>query len=116
MLKLWFLQIWCAAGIDLTGGQTKDGGSLVGSSSVFYKDAAESSATSCDGAEDAVQTLAAELDQSNWERQEAESLERRLSSLVWIISSASGTHGTCNVPSLFLVKIRLIKVNALQIQ
>ena len=28
-------QIWCAAGVDTTGGRTKDGGSIVGAS-VFY--------------------------------------------------------------------------------
>ena len=29
------VQIWCAAGVNLTGGRTKDGGSIVGGS-VFY--------------------------------------------------------------------------------
>ena len=28
-------QIWCAAGVNLTGGKTRDGGSVVGAS-VFY--------------------------------------------------------------------------------
>ena len=28
-------QIWCAAGVNLTGGRTRDGGSVVGAS-VFY--------------------------------------------------------------------------------
>lgn len=28
-------QIWCAAGVNLTGGRTKDGGNIVGAS-VFY--------------------------------------------------------------------------------
>ena len=31
------LQIWCAAGVNLTGGKTRDGGSIVGAS-VFYSD------------------------------------------------------------------------------
>ena len=83
-------QIWCAVGIDLTGGQTKDGGSLVGSSSVFYKDDSTLSSGHVSVADDAIQTLAAELDESRWEREEAEMWERRLSSLDWIISSASG--------------------------
>ena len=30
-------QIWCAAGVDLSGGRTKDGGSAIGAS-VFYTD------------------------------------------------------------------------------
>ena len=34
-MKLLFFQIWCAAGVDMSGGRTKDGGSIVGAS-VFY--------------------------------------------------------------------------------
>ena len=30
-------QIWCAAGVNLSGGRTKDGGDIVGAS-VFYHD------------------------------------------------------------------------------
>lgn len=30
-----FLQLWCAAGVILSGGRTRDGGSIVGAS-VFY--------------------------------------------------------------------------------
>ena len=96
------MKIWCAAGIDLTGGQTKDGGSLVGSgSSVFYKGggdpAAAAEAAVDETAQDAVQTLAAELAESRKERLEAEMSERRLSSLVWIISSASDAKGRSRV-------------------
>ena len=32
------MQIWCAAGVDLSGGKTKDGGSVFGATSVFYAD------------------------------------------------------------------------------
>lgn len=86
------MKIWCAAGIDLTGGQTKDGGSMVGSS-VFYNPipADSSQADEADANKsDAIQTLAAELAESQWEREDAEMWERRLSSLVWIINSATG--------------------------
>lgn len=31
------LQLWCAAGVNLSGGKTRDGGSIVGAS-VFYSD------------------------------------------------------------------------------
>lgn len=31
------LQLWCAAGVNLSGGKTRDGGSIVGAS-VFYND------------------------------------------------------------------------------
>lgn len=34
------MKIWCAAGVDLSGGKTQDGGSAFGSSSVFYTDSA----------------------------------------------------------------------------
>lgn len=34
-------QIWCAAGVNLTGGKTRDGGSVVGAS-VFYSSPPES--------------------------------------------------------------------------
>ena len=90
------MKIWCAAGIDLTGGQTKDGGSMVGSS-VFYNPIppGDSAVTDSDG--DAVQSLAAELDESQWERNDAEMAERRLSSLVWIISSATEHAGKSRV-------------------
>lgn len=90
------MKIWCAAGIDLTGGQTKDGGSMVGSS-VFYNPLPADSgptltgeSSDCTNKKDAIQTLAAELAESQWEREDAEMWERRLSSLVWIINSATG--------------------------
>ncbi|XP_045029280.1 JNK-interacting protein 3 isoform X5 [Daphnia magna] len=90
------MKIWCAAGIDLTGGQTKDGGSMVGSS-VFYNPLPADSGPTLTGEssdytnkKDAIQTLAAELAESQWEREDAEMWERRLSSLVWIINSATG--------------------------
>lgn len=34
------MKIWCAAGVDLSGGKTQDGGSAIGASSVFYTDSA----------------------------------------------------------------------------
>lgn len=30
-------QVWCAAGVNLTGGRTRDGGTIVGAS-IFYKE------------------------------------------------------------------------------
>ena len=93
---IWFTQIWCAVGIDLTGGQTKDGGSMVGSS-VFYKPDPSEVSPPSDGTDgkktDAVQSLAAELAESQQERENAGNWERQLSSLVWIISSATGIYG-----------------------
>lgn len=37
-----FLQIWCAAGVLLTGGRTPDGGYIVGDSVFYSKPPAES--------------------------------------------------------------------------
>lgn len=34
-----FEKLWCAVGVNLSGGKTRDGGSVVGAS-VFYKDVA----------------------------------------------------------------------------
>lgn len=34
-------QLWCAAGVNLSGGKTRDGGSIVGAS-VFYSDVSAS--------------------------------------------------------------------------
>lgn len=34
------VQIWCAAGVDLSGGKTQDGGSVIGATSLFYTDSA----------------------------------------------------------------------------
>ena len=82
------MKIWCAAGIDLTGGQTKDGGSMVGSS-VFYNDDLPKEKPM--NSSDPIQSLASELATSQKEREDAEMAERRLSSLVWIISSATGS-------------------------
>lgn len=62
---------------------------MVGSS-VFYNPIPVADGKSSNEGADAVQSLAAELDESKWEREDAEMFERRLSSLVWIISSATG--------------------------
>ncbi|XP_046390896.1 JNK-interacting protein 3 isoform X4 [Ischnura elegans] len=37
-------QVWCAAGVDLTGGRTSDGGSIVGASVFYLKSPTEGSA------------------------------------------------------------------------
>lgn len=43
-------QIWCAAGVNLTGGRTKDGGCVVGAS-VFYSSPPETDRAIGDGTE-----------------------------------------------------------------
>ncbi|XP_070157086.1 C-Jun-amino-terminal kinase-interacting protein 4 isoform X5 [Polyergus mexicanus] len=82
------MKIWCGAGVNLSGGKTRDGGCMVGGS-VFY--AAEAQETTIGNAkteaEDAVEHLDKELQESENRRLEAERWEQQLSSLVWICTS-----------------------------
>ncbi|XP_029166665.1 JNK-interacting protein 3 isoform X2 [Nylanderia fulva] len=84
------MKIWCGAGVNLSSGKTRDGGCMVGGS-VFY--AAEAQETTGVGsgvraeAEDAVEHLDKELQESESRRLEAERWEQQLSSLVWICTS-----------------------------
>ena len=80
-------QIWCGAGVNLSGGKTRDGGSMVGGSVFYAAEARESNSTSKTEAEDAVEHLDKELQESEQRRLEAERLEQQLSSLVWICTS-----------------------------
>ncbi|KAI4904753.1 hypothetical protein NFI96_025112 [Prochilodus magdalenae] len=88
------MKLWCAAGVNLTGGKTRDGGSIVGAS-VFYRDVSgvESGSLSprqTKGSQSSLERLEQELkDQEKELRQQDE-----LSSLVWICTS---THTTSNV-------------------
>ena len=56
----YLFQIWCAAGVDLTGGKTKDGGSIVGAS-VFYENPPESEINKKGDGKDDVEKLDDEL-------------------------------------------------------
>uniref|UniRef100_A0A8C3AHL5 C-Jun-amino-terminal kinase-interacting protein 4 n=1 Tax=Cyclopterus lumpus TaxID=8103 RepID=A0A8C3AHL5_CYCLU len=76
------MKLWCAAGVNLSGGKTRDGGSIVGAS-VFYNDVP--------GPESPKKKLGSqssldELDQDLKLRQHDE-----LSSLVWICTSTEST-------------------------
>ena len=53
-------QIWCAAGVALTGGKTRDGGSVVGAS-VFYSSPPESETNPRVDSKDEVEKLNQEL-------------------------------------------------------
>ena len=88
------VQIWCAAGVNLTGGRTADGGDIVGAS-VFYTSpppvqAAASPATE----QDEISRLDAEIKEGESVRAEAAAAEQQLSSLVWICTS---THSISKV-------------------
>ncbi|XP_067286848.1 C-Jun-amino-terminal kinase-interacting protein 4 isoform X2 [Pseudorasbora parva] len=88
------MKLWCAAGVNLSGGKTRDGGSIVGAS-VFYKDVSG-------GESDPVGLRKKRGSQSSLDRLEQELKEQEkelrhqdeLSSLVWICTS---THTTSKV-------------------
>ena len=82
-----FIQIWCAAAVDMSGGRTKDGGSIVGAS-VFYHDVPESEAAKLDK----IAELDSELQSGSKNVKEA--AQQNLSSLVWICTS---THSISKV-------------------
>ncbi|KAK6629503.1 hypothetical protein RUM43_003320 [Polyplax serrata] len=85
------MKVWCAAGVNLTGGKTKDGGSIVGAS-VFYSKTdspeKETEALPSDDSEPHITELEEELKEAKKIREESETLEQRLSSLVWICTSS----------------------------
>ncbi|XP_056011904.1 C-Jun-amino-terminal kinase-interacting protein 4-like isoform X22 [Ostrea edulis] len=84
------VKIWCAAGVNLTGGRTRDGGSVVGAS-VFYSSLPESESESRKEVKDEVDRLNQELKDHEKGLKDAD--KEQLSSLVWIChSSGSSTH------------------------
>lgn len=88
------MKIWCAAGVNLTGGRTRDGGSIVGAS-VFYSQSASSGvALTVKGEISELEQLDEELRAQERDRIESEELEQSLSSFVWICTS---THSVSKV-------------------
>ncbi|XP_076749148.1 JNK-interacting protein syd isoform X7 [Xylocopa sonorina] len=81
------MKIWCGAGVNLSGGKTRDGGSMVGGSVFYAAEAQEMSASTKTEAEDAIEHLDKELQENENQRIEAEQVEQQLSSLVWICTS-----------------------------
>ncbi|KAM9837654.1 C-Jun-amino-terminal kinase-interacting protein 4 [Aulostomus maculatus] len=81
------MKLWCAAGVNLSGGKTRDGGSIVGAS-VFYSDVSgQESPRKKVGSQSSLDKLDQELkDQQKELRQQDE-----LSSLVWICTSTQST-------------------------
>uniref|UniRef100_A0A2K6S8V0 C-Jun-amino-terminal kinase-interacting protein 4 n=1 Tax=Saimiri boliviensis boliviensis TaxID=39432 RepID=A0A2K6S8V0_SAIBB len=86
------MKLWCAVGVNLSGGKTRDGGSVVGAS-VFYKDVA---GLDTEGSEQrsASQSSLDKLDQELKEQQKELKNQEELSSLVWICTS---THSATKV-------------------
>lgn len=73
--------------MNLSGGKTRDGGSMVGGSVFYAAEARENNSVVKVEAEDAVEHLDKELQESEQRRLEAERLEQQLSSHVWICTS-----------------------------
>ncbi|XP_026280597.1 C-Jun-amino-terminal kinase-interacting protein 4 isoform X4 [Frankliniella occidentalis] len=83
------LQIWCAAGVNLSGGKTRDGGSIVGAS-IFYSNPSEETCANISESDEKaspVRCLEEELEEGERLAKEAEIEEQQLSSLVWICTS-----------------------------
>ncbi|XP_077827201.1 C-Jun-amino-terminal kinase-interacting protein 4 isoform X16 [Macaca mulatta] len=85
-------KLWCAVGVNLSGGKTRDGGSVVGAS-VFYKDVAGLD-TEGSKQRSASQSSLDKLDQELKEQQKELKNQEELSSLVWICTS---THSATKV-------------------
>ncbi|XP_068160973.1 C-Jun-amino-terminal kinase-interacting protein 4 isoform X2 [Antennarius striatus] len=81
------MKLWCAAGVNLSGGKTRDGGSIVGAS-VFYNDISEhESPKKKIGSQSSLE----KLDQELKEQQKELRQQDELSSLVWICTSTTST-------------------------
>uniref|UniRef100_A0A452RUM5 Sperm associated antigen 9 n=1 Tax=Ursus americanus TaxID=9643 RepID=A0A452RUM5_URSAM len=78
------MKLWCAVGVNLSGGKTRDGGSVVGAS-VFYKDVAGL---------DTEGSKQRSASQSSLDKLDQELKVKELSSLVWICTS---THSATKV-------------------
>ncbi|XP_059491169.1 JNK-interacting protein 3 isoform X4 [Neocloeon triangulifer] len=89
------MKVWCAAGVNLTGGRTRDGGNIVGASVFYSVDSPEGKKTEEPSSE--VDKLDRELQDNQKASKEAQQIETLLSSLVWICTS---THATSRVTVL----------------
>ncbi|XP_038055618.1 C-Jun-amino-terminal kinase-interacting protein 4-like isoform X3 [Patiria miniata] len=77
-------KIWCAAGVNLTGGRTRDGGSIVGAS-VFYSNSAPDQPIRKERSDSELNRLDDEITQQ--QKAICDSKKSQLSSLVWICST-----------------------------
>ncbi|XP_077594650.1 C-Jun-amino-terminal kinase-interacting protein 4 isoform X3 [Stigmatopora nigra] len=81
------MKLWCAAGVHLSGGKTRDGGSIVGAS-VFYSNVpGPESPKKKIGSQSSLE----KLDQELKEQQKELRQQDELSSLVWICTSTQST-------------------------
>ncbi|OCT60749.1 C-Jun-amino-terminal kinase-interacting protein 4 isoform X2 [Xenopus laevis] len=86
------MKLWCAVGVNLSGGKTRDGGSIIGAS-VFYSDAP---GTALDGQKPRTDSQSSldKLEQELKVQQKELRHQDELSSLVWICTS---THSSTKV-------------------
>ncbi|XP_070554450.1 LOW QUALITY PROTEIN: C-Jun-amino-terminal kinase-interacting protein 4-like [Ptychodera flava] len=88
------MKIWCAAGVNLTGGKTRDGGSIVGAS-VFYSDTEEKDeSTEKDNSKPQGDLEKLEKEIKDHQKEQEGLSKQNLSSLAWICTS---THSTSKV-------------------
>ncbi|XP_052829612.1 C-Jun-amino-terminal kinase-interacting protein 4 isoform X4 [Octopus bimaculoides] len=88
------LKIWCAAGVNLTGGRTKDGGSIVGAS-VFYSNPPSEELEKKKETKDEIEKLNEELKVCAYdlecclehEKNLKQTEKEQMSSFVWICTS-----------------------------
>ncbi|XP_045078532.1 C-Jun-amino-terminal kinase-interacting protein 4-like isoform X2 [Coregonus clupeaformis] len=83
------MKLWCAVGVNLSGGKTRDGGSIVGAS-VFYSDLT-SPGTESPHSKIGSQSSLDKLDQDLKEQEKERHHQEELSSLVWICTSTQAT-------------------------
>uniref|UniRef100_A0A669BD38 C-Jun-amino-terminal kinase-interacting protein 4 n=1 Tax=Oreochromis niloticus TaxID=8128 RepID=A0A669BD38_ORENI len=81
------MKLWCATCVNLSGGKTRDGGSIVGAS-VFYSDM---SGPESPKKKIGSQSSLDKLDQELREQQKEQRHQEELSSLVWICTTTKST-------------------------
>uniref|UniRef100_A0A3Q4H790 Sperm associated antigen 9 n=1 Tax=Neolamprologus brichardi TaxID=32507 RepID=A0A3Q4H790_NEOBR len=81
------MKLWCATCVNLSGGKTRDGGSIVGAS-VFYSDV---SGPESPKKKIGSQSSLDKLDQELKEQQKEQRHQEELSSLVWICTTTKST-------------------------
>ncbi|KAE8577121.1 hypothetical protein XENTR_v10004438 [Xenopus tropicalis] len=86
------MKLWCAVGVNLSGGKTRDGGSIIGAS-VFYSDAPGAELDNQKPRSDSQSSLD-KLEQELKVQQKELRHQDELSSLVWICTS---THSSTKV-------------------
>nr|XP_026696466.1 C-Jun-amino-terminal kinase-interacting protein 4 [Ciona intestinalis] len=103
------MKIWCATAVNIADGRTRDGGSIVGTSSIFYdgkeldtvKEREETEQSEENGDQNDVVDLEEELETQTQSFKFDEKRRGALSSLVWIISgdtrSSNGVFGGSKV-------------------